>query len=53
MILRRLIWFLLLTMLALSLVWGSTAAADKIKERDTIASLERKTVEVRPGEIIV
>ncbi|MCH8301709.1 MAG: tetratricopeptide repeat protein, partial [Proteobacteria bacterium] len=53
MILRTLICFLLLTMLALSLVWGSTAAADKIKKRDTIASLERKTVEVRPGSIIV
>ena len=38
---------------ALAIVWASTAAADKIKKRDTIASLEGKTVEVRPGSIIV
>jgi len=37
----------------LAIVWASTAVADKIKKRDTIASLERKTVEVRPGSIIL
>ena len=29
------------------------AAADKVKKRDTIASLEDKTVEVRPGRVIL
>ncbi len=53
MISRTLIRFQLLAMLAMSLVWASTAGADKIKKRDTIASLERKTVEVRPGSVIV
>jgi TolA-binding protein len=35
------------------LVWTASAAADKIKKRDTIASLDNKTVELRPGSIIV
>lgn len=55
MIPRELIRFQLLamlTILTMSLAWASPAAADKIKKRDTIASLERKTVEVRPGSII-
>ena len=43
----------MLAMLAMSVVWASTAAADKIRKRDTIASLDGKTVEVRPGSIIV
>jgi len=38
---------------ALVVAWASTAVADKIKKRDTIASLERKTVEGRPGSIIL
>ena len=38
---------------ALAVAWASTAAADKFKKRDTIASLERKTVEVRLGSIIL
>jgi TolA-binding protein len=38
---------------ALAIVCASTATADKIKKRDTIASLEGKRVEVRPGSIIV
>jgi len=42
-----------LLIVVLTLVWASIAAADKIKKRDTIASLERKTVEVRPGSIIL
>jgi len=42
-----------LLIMVLAIVWVSTAAADKIKKRDTIASLERKTVEVRPGSIIL
>ena len=29
------------------------ASADKIKKRDTIADLEDKTVEVRPGTVII
>ncbi len=48
---RRAIAGLLLA--ALAIAWASTAAADKIKKRDTIASLERRTVEVRPGSIIL
>ena len=42
-----------LSIVVLTIVWASIAAADKIKKRDTIASLERKTVEVRPGSIIL
>ena len=38
---------------ALAIVWAATAAADKIKKRDTIAGLEGKVVEVRPGSIPV
>ena len=48
---RRAIAGLLLA--ALVVAWASTAAADKIKKRDTIASLDRNTVEVRPGSIIL
>ena len=50
MISRSLIFLALVTTL---LTWAPTASADKIKKRDTIASLEDKTVEVRPGSIIV
>ena len=42
-----------LLIVVLTIVWASIAAADKIKKRDTIASLERKTVELRPGSIIL
>ena len=49
MTLRRLTGLLIA---ALAIVWASIAAADKIKKRDTIASLEGKTVEIRPGSII-
>ena len=38
---------------SLAIVWAAAAAADKIKKRPTIASLEGKVVEVRPGSIIV
>ncbi len=38
---------------SLAIVWAAAAAADKIEKRDTIASLEGKVVEVRPGAIIV
>ena len=37
---------------ALAIVWSANATADKIKKRDTIASLEGKVVEVRPGSSI-
>ena len=47
---RSVLRFVLLT---LSLLWVSSAAADKIKKRDTIASLDNKSVELRPGSIIV
>ena len=50
MIVRALSRFVLLMM---CLVWVASAAADKIKKRDTIASLDNKTVELRPGSIIV
>jgi len=50
MISRLVTCFLLL---ALTCALASTASADKVKKRDTIASLEDKTVEVRPGSIIV
>jgi TolA-binding protein len=40
-------------LLSMSLVWASSAVADKIKKRDTIASLDKQTVEIRPGSIIV
>ncbi len=47
---RSVLRFVLLTM---SLLWVSSAAADRIKKRDTIASLDNKSVELRPGSIIV
>ncbi len=37
---------------ALAIVWAANAMADKIKKRDTIASLEGNVVEVRPGSSI-
>jgi TolA-binding protein len=40
-------------LLATALVVALPAAADKLKKRDTIASLEEETFEVRPGRIIV
>lgn len=39
--------------LMLAVTWAATAAAEKIRKRDTIASLAKQTVEVRPGSIIV
>jgi len=42
----------LLTLLALVLI-GTSAHADNIKKRDTIASLEDKDVEIRTGKVIV
>ena len=42
----------LLTLLALVLI-GTSAQADNIKKRDTIASLEDKDVEIRTGKVIV
>ncbi len=39
--------------LAMTLAWASSSVADKIKKRDTIASLEGKSVDIRPGSIIV
>ena len=45
--------FLRFIFLSMSLVWASSAAAEKIKKRNTIASLEGKTVELRPGSNIV
>jgi TolA-binding protein len=42
----------LLTLLALVLI-GTSAQADNIKKRDTIASLEGKDVEIRTGKVIV
>ncbi len=42
----------LLTLLALILI-GTSAQADNIKKRDTIASLEDKDVEIRTGKVIV
>jgi TolA-binding protein len=41
-----------LTLLALVLI-GASAHADKIKKRDTIASLEDKEVEIRSSKVIV
>ena len=40
-------------LLAIALAIALPAAADKLKKKDTIASLEEETVEVRPGRIIV
>jgi TolA-binding protein len=40
-------------LLAMTLIWASSAVADKIKKRDTIASLEGKSVDIRRGSIIV
>ena len=44
--------FTVLLLSALAIVWAANATADKIKKRDTIASLEGKVVEVRPGSSI-
>jgi len=42
----------LVTLLALILI-GTSAQADNIKKRDTIASLEDKDVEIRTGKVII
>jgi len=39
--------------LVIALAVALPAAADKVEKRDTIASLEEKTFEVRPGNVIV
>jgi alkanesulfonate monooxygenase SsuD/methylene tetrahydromethanopterin reductase-like flavin-dependent oxidoreductase (luciferase family) len=39
--------------LALAFAWFAPARAEKIRKRDTIASLEGKSVDIRPGSIIV
>jgi len=43
---------LLLTLIGASVVLGSTVEAAKVKKRDTIESLEKKTVDIRPGKVI-
>ena len=43
---------LILALVAASVALGSAAEADKVKKRDTIESLEKKTVEIRPGKVI-
>ena len=43
---------LILALVAASVALGSVAEADKVKKRDTIESLEKKTVEIRPGRVI-
>ena len=43
---------LLLALITTSVVLGSAADAAKVKKRDTIESLEKKTVEIRPGKVI-
>ena len=42
-----------ISFIAIALAIATPAIADKVKKRDTIASLEDKTVEIRPGKIIV
>ncbi len=42
-----------LPVLAVSVLWLMPAQAEKVKKRDTIASLEGKSVDIRPGSIIV
>ena len=43
---------LILALVAASVALGSAAEAAKVKKRDTIESLEKKTVEIRPGRVI-
>lgn len=43
---------LILALVAASVALGSAAEAAKVKKRDTIESLEKKTVEIRPGKVI-
>jgi TolA-binding protein len=43
---------LLLVLIAASVVLGTAAEAAKVEKRDTIESLEKKTVEIRPGKVI-
>ena len=43
----------LLLLLMFSLLMAAPAAADRVKEKDTIKSLEKKTVKVRPGKVIL
>jgi TolA-binding protein len=50
MISRAAAWIFVI---ASALAIAMPAAADKVKKRDTIESLEDKTVEIRPGRIIV
>jgi TolA-binding protein len=42
-----------ISFIAIAIAMAAPANADKVKKRDTIASLEDKTVEIRPGKIIV
>jgi TolA-binding protein len=42
----------LLALVSATVVLGSAVEAAKIKKRDTIESLEKKTVEIRPGKVI-
>ena len=39
-----------ISFIAVALAIATPAIADKVKKRDTIASLEDKTVEIRPGQ---
>ncbi|MDX1404524.1 MAG: tetratricopeptide repeat protein [Woeseiaceae bacterium] len=43
----------LVALAGICLLWLDPAQADKIRKRDTIASLEGKRVDIRPGSIIV
>jgi TolA-binding protein len=43
---------LIFALVAVSVALGSAAEAAKVKKRDTIESLEKKTVEIRPGKVI-
>jgi TolA-binding protein len=44
--------FLLLALVSTSIVLGSAVEAAKVRKRDTIESLEKKKVEIRPGKVI-
>ena len=43
----------LLTLLTITIVVMAPAAQAEVKKRDTIASLEKKDVEIRSGKIIL
>ncbi len=45
--------FASVTLILGALALALPAMADKVKKRDTIASLENKTVEIRPGRVIL